>query len=158
MIRSGPFVVGALLLFEMMHGGPLHLAVGFTLLEVLAAIDILLTFAECDLDFDAAIFPVERKRHDSVALDGPGLVEFADLGLVEEKAPRRLGGVILAVAEVVFVDVSVVEERNSIFDTDEGVADLAFAGPQRLDLGSLEHDAGFKGIEDVKISTGFGIL
>ena len=57
----------------------------------------------------------------------------------------------------VFVDVRVVEEDLVIIDTREGVADLAFAGAEGLDLGALENDPRLVGLDDVVIAPSFWV-
>ena len=83
--------------FAAMHGDAFEFAVGFALFDVFAFVEDDFAFADGELDFDFVVLPIERKRHDGLAFDRGGFVEFANLGLVEEQLARRFGLMIFAV-------------------------------------------------------------
>src|SRR5436190_20307686 len=132
-----------------MECGPLGFAIGVPALDVLALVELDLSFTDPEQDLHLAIFPIERQRHQRIALHGGQVKEFADLGLVQKQLADRLGQMVLQVAKEILLDMSVMEENFAMLDAREGVANLAFPGAERLDLGPLEHDAGFKGIKNM---------
>ena len=64
---------------------------------------------------------------------------------------------VLVVNRAVLVDVGVVEENLVFVHAREGVANLGFACPQSLDLGSMEDNARLESLDDVVIASGFGV-
>ena len=145
----------ALFSLQPFHRGAFELAVGLAFLEVFAFVELGFALAHRQRDFDLAVLPVERERHEGVALDGRQAEQFADFGFVQQEFAGGLGLVVLQVAVGVFVDVGVVEADLAIFDAGEGVADLAFAGAQRLDLGAVQDDPGLEGLQDVIVPPRF---
>jgi hypothetical protein len=140
-----------------MHGGALELAVGVALFDVFAFVELDFAFADREGDFHFAVFPIEGERKESVAFHGGVAEELANFGFVKKEFARRFWIVVQQVAVAVFVDVRVVEEDLVIIDAREGVADLAFAGAEGLDLGALEDDSRLVGLDDVVIAPSFWV-
>lgn len=55
--------------FEPVHGGAFKFAVGVAFFDVFAFIELDFAFADCEGDFDLAVFPVEGEREEGVAFD-----------------------------------------------------------------------------------------
>ena len=76
---------------------------------------------------------------------------------MQQQFARGLGLVILEIAVRILVNVRVVQKDLVVLHAREGVADLAFAGAQRLDLGAVQDDARLEGLEDVIVAPGFRV-
>ena len=138
-----------------MHGGALEFAVGVALFNVFALVELDFAFADREGDFHFSVFPIEGEGKESVAFHGGMAEEFANFGFVKEKFARRFWIVIQQVAVAVFVDVRVVKEDLVIIDASEGIADLALAGAEGLDLGAFEDDSRLVGLDDVVVTPSF---
>jgi len=66
--------------------------------------------------------------------------------------------VAVAIGLRVFVDVGVVEPDLVLFHAGKGVVDLRFAGAKRFDFRTMQDDAGLKGLQDIVIAPGFGVM
>src|ERR1035441_7066459 len=87
----------------------------------------------------------------------------APLSLSRSSSKRRaapaccLGLMILQVPVRILVNVGVMKINLVMVNPCKGIADLAFARPQRLNLRALQHDARLESVEDVIVAPGFGL-
>jgi hypothetical protein len=112
-----------------LHDGAFEFAVGFALFNGLAFIVLGFALAHGKLHLDFAVFPVKRERKEGITLYGGQAEELPYFVLVQQQFADRLRGVVLEIAERVFIDVRVIKKDLVIFDAGKGVSDLAFAGP-----------------------------
>ena len=89
---------------------------------------------------------IDLRRHERQAFLHDGVLEPADLPLVQQQflGPQGIG--IVTVALFVGGDVHVEDEDLSFHDLRERIAQADAAGPYGFDLGAGEHDAGLVGI------------
>ena len=146
-----------LLPFNSFHRGSFDLEIGFAAFQVLAFVELGFAFADAQGHFHLAVLPIQRERHEGIALDRGESEQFANFGFVQKQFARGFRGVVLDVAVRVFVNVGIVEVNLVVFDPRKGVTDLSFSGPKGLDLGAAEDDSRLKSFQDVEIAPRLGI-
>jgi len=76
---------------------------------------------------------------------------------MQQQLSRSFRLVILEIAMGVLVNVRVVQPHLIIIDPRKCIAYLSTTRPQRLDLGAVEHDARFEGLQDMIVPPRFGV-
>ena len=76
---------------------------------------------------------------------------------MQQQLAHPFRNVVLEVAVTVFVDMNIVEESLVVLDADETITDLRFSRAQGFYFRSLQHDAGFIGLENVIVPPSFRI-
>src|SRR4029079_9944807 len=96
----------------------------------------------------AALVDVDPERDEGQAL-GLGLAEeLVDLGPMEQQLPVPLRLVVLPAGALPGGDVGPDQSRLAKLDPGEGVRQVDLPGPDRLDLGSKQRDAGLDRVFD----------
>ncbi len=141
-----------------MHRAPFCLAVCLLSPEVLPFVSLLFTFGNPELYFDLPVLPVEFQRDDRVTVDGFEAEKLPNLPLVEQQFTPRLGHVVVEVAEIVFVDVGVIEKGFIVLNSGEGVPDLTFSCSEGFDFRAFQHNASLEGLENMIIVPSLAIV
>lgn len=146
--------------------GPLDVAVGLFLFEVLSFVELFFAGADADFEFDAAADEVHGQGDQGGAFGGGEAGEFVDLSAVGQESAGASGGVLLFAGGVgVEADVDVEEEEfgasggvGAVF-FDDGVAlgELDAAEPDGLDFGADELDAALEGFGDEVVVVGAAV-
>ena len=92
-----------------------------------------------------------------MAFDRRQAEQLADFGAVQQELAHGLGLMVLQIAVGVLVNVRVVKIDLIVLHARKGVADLAFAGAQGLDLGAVQDDPRLEGLKDVVVAPGLGV-
>jgi hypothetical protein len=135
----------------------LRFTVSGSLFQVRALIARDLSLPHADLRFETMPFPVKTEDDESVTGDIGLAVKFIDLLAVEQELANTLRRGNFETRALIWLDVGVVKKRLSIFNPRKGVADVGFAGPDRLYFAAFQLNASFIPLEDVKIAESFPI-
>ena len=76
---------------------------------------------------------------------------------MQQQLANGFGKVVKAITKGVFLDVGIVQVSLTSLHTDKGITDLSLAGPERLDLRSVQDDATFISVQDVVIAASLRI-
>src|SRR5215475_13847919 len=71
---------------------------------------------------------------------------------MKQKFADSFGGGNFVTGAFVWLDVGVIEERFTILNPGEGIADVGLPGTDRFDLAAFELDASFVTLENVKVA------
>src|SRR5439155_21449198 len=130
-------------------GRLVHLATNLPLAESGALVVELFASRQPELDLGPAILEIEAERNQSKSLFADPSAEAIDLPLMKEELPIPLGIVVGVRAVAVGVDVAAEEPAFPVSDGCVAVLEVHQAGPERLDLGPAEHQAGLHRLEDL---------
>lgn len=110
-----------------------------------------------DLSLKLSSFPIELEHDESAPTDLAFAVKLVDFLAVQEEFANALRAWNFVARFFIRLNIRVVEKRFSFFDARECVADISFAGADRLDFAALELDAGFVTLKNVKVAQGLAI-
>ena len=119
-----------------------------------------LPFGECDGNFGVVAFvEVEFEGDDGEAVFVDFGVEFFDLFFVQEEFAR--GAFVtgeVGVGGIEPSDMGVHEVELTFDEAAEGIVEVGAFSTESFDLGTLQHDPGFEGFEDLIVVAGFFVL
>src|SRR5687767_1328959 len=120
-----------------------------------ALVVFLLAAREPDLALGAVLLPVERERHERVALALDGADETVDLVAVEQQLSRaaRIGDDVRRRRQE-RRDLRAEQEDLAVLDDRVGLGELHASLAQALDLPAFEHDAALEALVDVVLVPG----
>lgn len=100
---------------------------------------------------------MEIQGNQGVAFDSRVGMKFSYLRPVKKEFPGGLWLVVLDVAMGILIDVGVIKPGLIVFNPGKGIADLAPACTQSLDLRAMQDYASLECLQDVVIPPRFGI-
>ena len=117
----------------------------------------LLAFGQGNFALGATIVNIHLERHQRQPLLGGFSNQLAQLTAMQQQLPRPQRIVIHPVSVAVRTDVTIQQPDLSVLYETVAVLEIDLTFANRLDLGSLQHHAGFKGFEYVVVMVGLAI-
>ena len=106
---------------------PLRLALHGLLLEIVPLVIEFFASGQADLYFDAAVFEVDLKRHEGVALGLYLSRQFHDLALMQQEPSSSQGLAVENIALFIRADIHTVHKSFAVVDRDISFLDTALA-------------------------------
>ena len=128
-----------------------HLAIRLFTFEGFALVVQLFAAAQPKLKLDVVLLEIDLGRDQRESLLFSLADQLVDLNMMQQQLAHPGRIVVLPVTEGVFGDVHVVDEHLAVLNAAERFLEIHLAVADRLDLGSGQHNAGFKGLLDIII-------
>jgi len=138
---------------------PLDIALCVPLGGGFALVVQLFPFAEADQHFGVAVAYIHLQRHKRKAFLLGQAEQLMNLHLMQQQLARsRRVRRVVAVAFFVRADVHIVQENLAVADGCERIVQVCAAAPERLDLGTGQHDPRFVRVLDEVVVGRFFVL
>ena len=126
-------------------------------LRVFALVVGLFALGQAERDLRLALEEVELEGNEGAPLALEGADQALDLAAVQQELPGAERLVVPAVPLLVGGDVHPLEPEFALLDQGPGLLDGRLAGPERLDLGSPQHETRLDGFEDEIVVRRLGV-
>ena len=110
-----------------------------------------------ELDFDLAVFEIQRQRDQGNAVLHDPCVELDDLTLVHQKSPCTDRVAVENIALLIRRDMHTAHKKLTVFDGAERILQIDVAGADGLDLGACKLNTGFKALQNKILMESFSV-